>query len=550
MPDGGCWNPNIESSVPQCSLMRVSEAEFRSQLQSLTREALTAFLRDLWRRRGWETNGTDDGLRVQKPETDGETVIRPMMPGDGAGRGQADIVVAVTQIDDGDVPAGTSVMDPSDLYEMLRFAVEPPVGNALVADHFDVPKPDQSGTSTERAAAGADPTTGPAAQTRPRPLDGESEPAECPRSPLEGSGNRADSENGTGQGGQGSNAPTAPGGLEPAESTRETGIDGDGAQRWDETGAGHRNRDSPDGAWQTEAANGSGDATPGTVPGNDTDDGEDHSVSTTRRSVLVGGTAVLGGLGTLAGSLLLRDGNLTGAPGITAAGIADPAALASAHTAVLDSHSYSLAADRVTNRADGSLRSYLSMDLSLSLERQYHTLVATAGPAAPKFLGNPPAAAEYWSDGELYLVNPDRAGATPNTFEPYGVAGRWRYWAHVIPYGGRYPSRPTDFYQILFEGIPTVLDARNRRDGSTFYRIASDGSGPRSPTALEEIYVPTVASLSLDAVVEHNGLIRSLVLSLSGTLDNERVSISRRIEHTGIGETTVQRPEWYERAVE
>jgi hypothetical protein len=44
------------------------------------------------------------------------------------------------------------------------------------------------------------------------------------------------------------------------------------------------------------------------------------------------------------------------------------------------------------------------------------------------------------------------------------------------------------------------------------------------------------------------GLVRELSLSYEGVVDGERVLVTRRVAYKGVGSTSVERPEWADRA--
>ncbi|MEF8778874.1 MAG: hypothetical protein V5A36_08180, partial [Natronomonas sp.] len=195
--------------------------------------------------------------------------------------------------------------------------------------------------------------------------------------------------------------------------------------------------------------------------------------------------------------------------------------------------------------ADRSLRSYLSMNLALAADRTYLAHVSTDGPEAPKFLGEPPATAMFWSDSESYFVQ--RPSDEPQSFTefepPDGYAGTWQYWARTIPFGGMHDSRPEVYFRTVFEAIPTRLVERQSTDGTSRYRIADDGTQPRSASELGDPGLSDVRDVRLDAVVDRHSVIRSFELQFVAEANGDRIEHRRTLDYSALGETEVERPE-------
>jgi hypothetical protein len=264
----------------------------------------------------------------------------------------------------------------------------------------------------------------------------------------------------------------------------------------------------------------------------------------TRRTILVGGGALLAGLGVVGATTLTTAEPSIDAPGLSESGITDPTALAGAHASAIGAVSYTLRMTRVARRTDRSLRSYLSMDLALADDRSFLTAVATAGPAAPRFLGDPPAARVYWSDGTDYLA---RAAADPpsafHPFTPRGVVGTWRYWARIVPFGGTYQSNPERYFRELFETVPTRLEREAQGDGGPVYTVVEDGQPLAGEASLDAVGVSDVRDVHLDVQVGGNGVVRSLSVGYDADADGEPFGVHRTVEYDAIDDTRVERPE-------
>jgi hypothetical protein len=231
------------------------------------------------------------------------------------------------------------------------------------------------------------------------------------------------------------------------------------------------------------------------------------------------------------------------APGLGDEGVTAPRALADAHAAALADRSYTLRANRTIRYPNGTVRERLTVHLRLGERRAYLVETATAGPEAPVFLGRPPANATFYSDGTIYLRRLSRDGETTyNAFEPVGGAGTWQYWARTVPFGGE-GANPRSFVLRTFRAVPTTLAATETIDGERHYRL----EGNRT-TAPFEIEIDAPRAVTLRATVTAAGLVRELSLSYEGVVDGERVLVTRRVAYKGVGSTSVERPEWADRA--
>lgn len=229
------------------------------------------------------------------------------------------------------------------------------------------------------------------------------------------------------------------------------------------------------------------------------------------------------------------------APGLTEAGVERPGTLADAHAAALDGTSYRLLANRTVSYANGTLRESLTLDLALAADRGYLVETATAGHAAPVFLGTPPANATFWSDGTTYLRRLSRDDTTTyNAFEPREGAGTWQYWARTVPFGGG-TANPRDFVADTFAAAETRLAGQVDENGSTQYVVVANAT----TAPFDEEYVRP-RNVSLRSTVTAEGLVQSLTLRYEATAGGETVTVRRTVRYR-LGNTTAPRPAWAER---
>lgn len=481
--------------------MALPERSFATQLRAFSRAELVTFLVELWEARGWEVERTADVLVLYDPETGSVKRLYPLrsdaneFPSD-----DLDIVVDVTGSGASDCPAAVTLLDPASIYQMVNYAIAPDVGEELLRTHFDR---DRFGAGDGVDATGAEghSTTGDEAS------EGATDSAAAPTGPPV----RPDDERGDSQ---------------PPEHTNTTR--------------------KPTGETAADASSHSDSA----AASAEDDPAESRPLRTSRRAVLVGGGAVFGGLSGVAATTLLDGPSSIAVPGLTENGVDDPTALAETHARVLTNRSYSLLTNQVDYEAAMTLRSYLSMNLQLAVDRSFLTRVATAGPRAPNFLGNPPSARVYWSDGIDYISKtPGGGDDVYRSFEPTGYVGTWEFWAKNVPFGGTPQSQAERYFRVAFEEIPTRLVERRDVGTTTIYRIGNRGQ-PSSDISLSEVDASAVRTVDLDAEITPEGAVRSFTLRFTSRIAGKTVHSRRDIEYRAIGDTTVDRPGWYERAVD
>lgn len=234
------------------------------------------------------------------------------------------------------------------------------------------------------------------------------------------------------------------------------------------------------------------------------------------------------------------------APGVTVDGVTQPATLAAAHGSVIGERSYRLTTNRTVRYANGTLREQLLVDVRLAADGTHLASATIRGPAAPVFLGRPPANGTFWSNGTVYVRKLSRDGRTTyNEFEtPGSGAATWQYWAHVVPFGGE-QATPRGFYSALFAAVPVRIAGEASAGDATTYRLVGD-------TVADGQFVDefsAVHDVRLVATVRADGLVASLSLRYTAEIDGETVRVVRTVRYRDVGATTVERPPWFEKAV-
>lgn len=228
--------------------------------------------------------------------------------------------------------------------------------------------------------------------------------------------------------------------------------------------------------------------------------------------------------------------------------LTDGRELARAHAENLRNASFTVVANRTATYWNGSLHSRLRIRLQAASDGQtYRASVAVAGPGGPVFLGRPPAAATFWSDGETYVRRFDTGNRTVyNRFSPsFGYAGTRAYWLEIVALDGT-PRRDV---AETFGSFRLRVTDRSDVGGTTVYRLV--GSAPQSRGFVDDNEdVGGVRNASLTARVTEGGLVRSYRVTYTAeTPTGAVVNVVRRIRYERVGATTVTRPSWYDRAV-
>ncbi|WP_276273089.1 hypothetical protein [Haloarcula litorea] len=230
-------------------------------------------------------------------------------------------------------------------------------------------------------------------------------------------------------------------------------------------------------------------------------------------------------------------------PGVGPTGVTDPAALGWAHANRLENASYTLVVNRTERYRNGTRHSQLRTRVRLAADRTYLTDVAVRGAGGPVLLGRPPASATFWSDGDRFLRRLTRDNRTVyNEYTPPdSYAGTWPYWVRAVALDGR-PSRDVS------ETVGEFRTETERRSGDPGVVVVGDGLRDdrfRGERVTEPADATLVARVTPDGFVR-----RYRVTYAARTDDGTPVRVTRSVRFSAVGNTTVERAPWYERAVE
>lgn len=214
------------------------------------------------------------------------------------------------------------------------------------------------------------------------------------------------------------------------------------------------------------------------------------------------------------------------APGVTDAGVVDPTVLAAAHATTLRETTYTTLWNTTERTANGTLRfrSVTSARVGTG-QRRYHYVHTNRRNGTVRRV-------ERWSDGDRVLV-----------LSPNGTVGVARGTSDEPLSPER--ALPIDLtaergIERVFRAIETRVAGRSAVNGTTHYRLEGRGIRAPNPTPLR--------NASLSAIVDERGVVHEYRLAYTTRRVDEPVRVVVVVRFTGIGETTVERPAWADRA--
>jgi len=221
-------------------------------------------------------------------------------------------------------------------------------------------------------------------------------------------------------------------------------------------------------------------------------------------------------------------------PGLSASGVTDAEALAAAHASALVNTSYTVvttltARDGAAVVARQNATTRVVHDPTRSFQR-----VETAG-EDPASLALSPADVEVWSDenGSWWAI--DRANGT--TYR--------RMADDLDPAVGDRTGR--DRLYVLLTATDTTLAGTTTENGTTLYRVRATGGD--DDLLAQTLDAETVANLTASILVGEDGVVRRYRVTYDATVGNVTARVTRTVRFTALGGTTVERPGWYDEAV-
>jgi hypothetical protein len=245
--------------------------------------------------------------------------------------------------------------------------------------------------------------------------------------------------------------------------------------------------------------------------------------------------AVPGG-GTPAGGTATATPEGRLAPGLTEAGVLDPFALAGSHRTAIGNQSFTVERSRAIRDGNETLRS-VSQTVQVAPGKTPYRLVRTAASAPEYPVGSATDRVELWFDGTqaVYRIGSDdpayRVDGTPSIGGPVSDIT-----AH-------------DRLVTVYAGLNWRVTARDVDSvGKAFYELRADRVTDESALAVP-LLVSDPRDVSARAIVTGRGRVRDFRLRYDATIDGRTVTVERTMRFRLVGLATVERPDWYDAAV-
>ena len=226
------------------------------------------------------------------------------------------------------------------------------------------------------------------------------------------------------------------------------------------------------------------------------------------------------------------------APGLTGQGVTDPFALGEAHASALDDTSYVLREDFSVEYANGTVYNRGTTHARLAAnDSRYYVRQNASG----LLFGGGAFARAIWSNGERVLVA-DMANGSTSYDSPRNVEGE------SVPPREALTIDPTKRQQLYayLGSVETRVTRTETQNGTMLYRVES--TEVTNPAAFENQWTDP-RNLSLVAFVDSRGLVHGFRLDYGAALNGTPVDVHREIRYTNLGNTTVERPPWYDEAI-
>lgn len=220
------------------------------------------------------------------------------------------------------------------------------------------------------------------------------------------------------------------------------------------------------------------------------------------------------------------------APGLTEGGVTNPFALAGAHTTALNDTSYVFHENTTVRYVNGTIADSSMIRTAFeATTNRFHIVQNETSSIGSRNVS-------LWSNGEGILV-----AQTSNDTTSYNVLRNTENDAR------RFLSFGTSDERIgrLFSAVETRVTDRERRNGTTLYRVEATDITNRG---VFENEWQNPRNITLVAYIGSQGLVREYHVTYAATLDGAPVRVERHVRYTAIGNTTVERPPWYDAAIE
>lgn len=226
------------------------------------------------------------------------------------------------------------------------------------------------------------------------------------------------------------------------------------------------------------------------------------------------------------------------APGLTGDGVFEAITLGDAHASVLDNTSYTMRENSTAVYSNGTVFNRGTVDAQIAAnDSRYYVVLNRSGVV----LGGGTLGRTTWSNGERVLVAETRNNSTSYQ-SPRGAEREPLSPREALFFD---PTNREEIY-AYFGAVETRVADRETRNGTRLYRI--EATEVTYPAAFV-VRWNNPRNLSMTALVDSRGLVHEYRLRYTATLDGETVEVTRRVRYSNLGNTTIERPPWYDAAI-
>jgi hypothetical protein len=228
------------------------------------------------------------------------------------------------------------------------------------------------------------------------------------------------------------------------------------------------------------------------------------------------------------------------APGLTGEGVTDAFALGEAHVAALDDISYTMQENFTVRYANGTVLNRVTIRTQMVSDSRFYLVQNGFGMNVRGSGG-----LSMWSNGERVLQARTSNSNTSYT-SPRSVNGEPVPPQEAIGTLGTDSTHKEQIYE-LFGSVETRVTDREQRNDTTVYWV--EATNVTNPTAFEGARWQNPRNFTMVAHIDSTGLVREYRLNYTATVNDSTVRIHRRVDYTNLGNTTVERPPWYDEAI-
>lgn len=224
------------------------------------------------------------------------------------------------------------------------------------------------------------------------------------------------------------------------------------------------------------------------------------------------------------------------APGLTGDGVSDPFELAEAHASALDNISYATRTNFTIRYLNGTV--YNQVTTREEYAANHSRFYTMQNGTSIDLYGSKNFQQQIWSNGKRVLVA--QMNNTSTSYRVLRTSG-----GEPIPPQSVYSSRK-ERIATLFSSIELHVAGQITRDGMILHQV--EAINVTNPATFEDDW-QNPRNIMFQALVSSQGLVREYRLNYTATLNNSTVRIHRYVHNTGFGNTTVERPTWYDTAI-